>query len=88
MATFFDYFKVTMDYLKTNKWLLLWAFAGFSGAGYQTYEVSVKEEEKNKAIHEVAAGFQQIKEVELPVEKPNQCKECLKKVEELREEFH
>jgi len=48
MAEFFDYFKVIMDYLKTNKWLLLWATGTFMGLGGNIYQAV--DEPKTKEI--------------------------------------
>jgi len=92
MATFFNYFEVTMNYLRTNKWLLMWMFAGLTGTGVQTLEVQAKEEEKNIAIREVAVGFQSVNAGLEPKAIPKvtikSCDKCMEAVNKLRKEFH
>ena len=81
-----------MEYLRTNKWLLMWVFAGASGTGFQTLEVQAKEKEKNIAVREVAIGFQTVHVGLEPkvIPKPfiNSCGKCMNEVKKLRKEFH
>lgn len=92
MASPFEYFKVILDYLKVNKWLVMLVISGFLGTGIQTLEVMDKEAQKNTAIREVAAGFQAVQiedKAPAPAVKNNkQCGYCIEEVKKLREEFH
>jgi len=61
MKDVYDKLKVISDIVKDNKWLVLIAFTGLSSmatnAGQFISSLSY-EEDKAKAIHEVATGFQ------------------------------
>lgn len=69
MSEALEWFKSISSFIKDNKWLVVWllgAIGGMAGSVTQYFEVEAKEQEKNKAVREVATAFQAM----IPADKP------------------
>ena len=76
---FWDKFKISSDVLKDNKWLILILLGGVSSVATNAGQFMASlsyEADKEKAIHEVATGFQSI----MAEGEPKTCSPCLKEI--------
>ena len=85
----FGWYKETLIFLKGNKVLLLLVTTSLSGGITQTLRLDTAQDDKVKAVREVAEGFQMVmSKPEKPTVIMQKCGNCAKSISSHIKELH